>query len=147
MPKSPGSSIQYWYLCSMILKDCILWWLLLGWRQHWDVNMRGTPHTPYKYITPGHPCLGICVYFVIFISWIYLKTVVMHQQLWSFLPHRQFLCYYVSCLHSRTLAYGKNRFYDQDVFITHGFECTWPNIMIFSLKIMITLSGHWFGRH
>ena len=31
--------------------------------------------------------------------------------------------------------------FGQDVIKPHGFECTCPNVSIFSLKVMITLFG------
>ena len=36
---------------------------------------------------------------------------------------------------------GKRLVFGEDVFNTHGFECTRLNIRIFFLKIMITLQG------
>ena len=44
--------------------------------------------------------------------------------------------------YSKMLAYDKKTVFSQDVSNMHGFECTRPNIRIFSLRIMITLLGH-----
>ena len=59
-----------------------------------------------------------------------------------------FTKYVIMCFtkYSRTLAHvNKTRFLGQDVF--NGFECTLPNIRIFSHRIIIKLLGHWFERH
>ena len=41
----------------------------------------------------------------------------------------------ISYLYSKTLAYSKKTaVFDQDIFDTHGFECTHKNIRIFPLK-------------
>ena len=79
--------------------------------------------------------------FVTFMSkWARLRFFdrLIERVLWSFLPLCQFLCHYVSCPYSVTVAV-----ISQDVLNNHGCECTRPNIRIFFLKIIITLLGHW----
>ena len=49
----------------------------------------------------------------------------------SFLSLCQIFCHYVSCTFTKSLAYGKKPVFGQNVFNTHCFECTCPNIRIF----------------
>ena len=104
------------------------------------------------------PCTFLWI-FLIFSLWIFflffelffnlslflLCTFFSHHLL--HLPPCQILCHYVPYSYSKTLAHGKNPAFSQDVFNMHGFDCTRTYIMIFFLKIMITLLGHQFGRH
>ena len=75
-----------------------------------------------------------------------LKSVLMYQQVWSFLPLCYFLCDYVCYSYSKTLAYGKKTVFSQNIFNTHGFVCTRLYIRISFRKILISLLRHWFGR-
>ena len=66
----------------------------------------------------------------------------MYQQPRSSLPLCQILCHDVYFSLSMTLLYDKKTAnFCQDVFNTHGFDCTCQNIRIFFLKIKFTLLG------
>ena len=51
-----------------------------------------------------------------------LRSVVMYQQLWTFLHLCQILCHYVPYSYSKTLVYGKNICFGQDILVIQNHD-------------------------
>ena len=66
-----------------------------------------------------------------------LKSVVINQQLCSFLPLCKVLCHYLSFSYSKTLPHEKTAAFGYDICNTYGYKCTQTNTGILFLKIMI----------
>ena len=96
-------------------------------------------------ITLYVPSISMLFYHKVWVRSLAVKSISIYQQLCSFLPLYWILCHYASFSYSKTLPDDKNQLFLVKISSIH--IRVFPHVQrIFSLKIIITLLWHEFGR-